>query len=1392
MNALEVLAGLNWWAIAGWTMLHYLWLGLMVGAAAGVLRFALRRASANARYAAAVVCLAALAVLPVGVGVWVAGVGSQEPGARKTGGDRIVDAGASPQAVVEAGRDEARVEGVGAVSSAKPRAVEEAVEIVRAPEMARGVAPAPVDVAPIGVRPLADWGAAVDVAASWLPWVWIVGAPVTFLLLATGVVGAERLRRESRLVNDGPVMECLERLRTSLRIGRRVAVAVCERVATPVLVGVVRPLVLLPPAALTGWSPDEIEMVLLHELAHVRRWDNLVNLVQRFVEAALFFQPAVWLVSGWVRREREACCDAVVVRATQRPQAYAELLVALAAQLPRSVLFHPAAASAMAAGPLRGRIRRILGIHDDPILISGKSLGVVMSGLLLAATLVVLNLSTSGKAEEAETEKSGSTVGVADALEAYRQVVVGYDLDFDSVFPDRPWTKYEAKRLLRYPTPQAWPDVLGNVDADTGEFREIHERPEGNFLEATGGNAFLVPLAWSVGTKDYATLLFLKGIEADAHVVAHSYTSFANFGPMAGDVLFKSYATALVDGELTGQITADSYFNLVVTGKFTGRIQTGSYAMVYLMSGLAGDMKLKHSKVYIAGRTERKALGWIRGAGKVFLEESDLAAGEHQIGELAVTVKSGTAERLTTGDYTQSLREVDGDFVQREYSLSSAEEQRFQAWLSSTRNNDEKYVVLHSGSSPGQFKIDATQATHDELRRVLAGRNHTHAKFPTLEEQKLADEIWRRTNGLELEPLDAESLKKVKALGYEGGLRNTNGSSNLQSGDILVGLHVWPTTSLQDVVDVLNREDIAELTPLKYYVVRERQYGGANVDTGRIEVASKQKDPTPAPVRESTDAKLPAPTIPNAVAATNAGASVVPNTEPTPSTQPGLNRRNVLTVERLPFVPLSEAEKAELVQHGPLRLEFYYSPDSEPCKRAEQLIEDYQRAFPKLFEVERINVLEKSATATQKQVRHLPTMMFYQGKHRIKLDVGAMDLEQLTEFITRFARGQQQVGTEPIPKRTPRYDGKSFYEWRDAWQTELSTAKRIEAVKALAAFGRAGYGKEAAAVILDVAGEYDFTFMQQDNDADGKLKQAVIEVLSPESGRPSLAEFWLPDLVVRMKDDPGKWQPLLVYAVGQLRTDNPQVIGLLRTLAEQGPAEVRGGALGALVRSERISDRTGTLSEETRKLLAAALTSDDLDQRRSALWLLVYDPNNPWALGWNGMGDARLFYLPEIVGPLLGADEELRQRARLQLQYVQAKDAPELVEQLLKVLKDESRAAEHVEAIRAIAAMGPAGAAATEELKKVVFEGKDENAIIAAVLAVACINDKEVAAKLNQGGLMTRSITPSFVGAIQVDNERVNELNNKLSEIDRFSPRLEEEAKVIFPESRPRQGGGMF
>src|SRR6185312_6779133 len=95
-----------------------------------------------------------------------------------------------------------------------------------------------------------------------------------------------------------------------------------------------------------------------------------------------------------------------------------------------------------------------------------------------------------------------------------------------------------------------------------------------------------------------------------------------------------------------------------------------------------------------------------------------------------------------------------------------------------------------------------------------------HGPFPSLEQQKLADLAYKRL-GIELEPIGEADLKRVKALGYDGGVKVTaSRDENIHEGDILVGLHVWPTNDLRDVAAMLERHDLAELTPLKFYIVR--------------------------------------------------------------------------------------------------------------------------------------------------------------------------------------------------------------------------------------------------------------------------------------------------------------------------------------------------------------------------------------------------------------------------------------------------------------------------------------------------------------------------------------------------------------------------------------------
>ena len=162
-----------------------------------------------------------------------------------------------------------------------------------------------------------------------LPWIWLCGSLSTLIMLALGLIGVEQMRRTSRLEESVELLRRCHARANSLGIARRVSLGICDRLAMPLLIGIVRPLILLPSVALNGWSVEQLEMVLLHELAHLKRWDNLVTLIQRLVESVLFFHPVVWWLSSWVRLERELCCDELVVEQLGRPIAYAEMLATL-------------------------------------------------------------------------------------------------------------------------------------------------------------------------------------------------------------------------------------------------------------------------------------------------------------------------------------------------------------------------------------------------------------------------------------------------------------------------------------------------------------------------------------------------------------------------------------------------------------------------------------------------------------------------------------------------------------------------------------------------------------------------------------------------------------------------------------------------------------------------------------------------------------------------------------------------------------------------------------------------------------------------------------------------------------------------------------------------------
>ena len=282
-------------------MLHFLWVGGAIGLFALGGRRLLRRASLSVSYRFTMCCLLALTLAP---GVLFI---------------HVVDRMRSQQDTLT---------GVGDLDAEEEFALLTDSDVLWAADTAMPRASATTP-AKDSYESSDGLTSRVTTVSSILPWAWIVGAPALLGTVILGLAGTHRLRRRSRLLEDEPPSRISVRLARDLGLGP-IEVRVSDRIVSPTVVGIVWPAILLPKVALRQWRADQLSMVLLHELWHVRRRDNVVNLVQRLIESVLFFHPVVWWISGWARADREYCCDSAVLRQTSQPIAYAEILAALA------------------------------------------------------------------------------------------------------------------------------------------------------------------------------------------------------------------------------------------------------------------------------------------------------------------------------------------------------------------------------------------------------------------------------------------------------------------------------------------------------------------------------------------------------------------------------------------------------------------------------------------------------------------------------------------------------------------------------------------------------------------------------------------------------------------------------------------------------------------------------------------------------------------------------------------------------------------------------------------------------------------------------------------------------------------------------------------------------
>jgi beta-lactamase regulating signal transducer with metallopeptidase domain len=221
----------------------------------------------------------------------------------------------------------------------------------------------------------------IFVARSWQTWivpnfptivgVWMAGAGIFSVRLLGGFVLARRwMRRDSRPI----VWPSIDRLKERMGVGQAVTLLESAGVEVPMVVGWLRPAILVPVATLSGLAAPELDAILAHELAHIRRHDYLVNVLQCIVETLVFYHPATWWITRVIRREREHCCDDMAVAVIRDRVTYARALAAMEGLRAPVFSLSPSANS----GNLLVRVRRILKPQEESMKPVSMLVGLVV------------------------------------------------------------------------------------------------------------------------------------------------------------------------------------------------------------------------------------------------------------------------------------------------------------------------------------------------------------------------------------------------------------------------------------------------------------------------------------------------------------------------------------------------------------------------------------------------------------------------------------------------------------------------------------------------------------------------------------------------------------------------------------------------------------------------------------------------------------------------------------------------------------------------------------------------------------------------------------------------------------------------------------------------------
>jgi beta-lactamase regulating signal transducer with metallopeptidase domain/exonuclease VII small subunit len=260
--------------------------------------------------------------------------------------------------------------------------------------------------------------------SGWMPWLML--AYCLGLLIMLGRFGASlaqlyNLRRRNTTVPEEQMLQLLQTLRLQMGIAQNVILRLSTRVAVPIVIGALRPLILLPASMVESLTPGELEAILLHELAHISRADFLINVLQSCLETLLFFNPFVWWMSASIRREREHCCDDLVVAYTRQPLIYARVLASLAQHQPAPSI---ALATTGQRPLLLNRIKRIIEMKNNPLRYGHIIAACSLAAMLLTVSIVCFTPSFAQKSKKTTTQKTAEEQTSSETRREERIVII--------------------------------------------------------------------------------------------------------------------------------------------------------------------------------------------------------------------------------------------------------------------------------------------------------------------------------------------------------------------------------------------------------------------------------------------------------------------------------------------------------------------------------------------------------------------------------------------------------------------------------------------------------------------------------------------------------------------------------------------------------------------------------------------------------------------------------------------------------------------------------------------------------------------------------------------------------------------------------------------------------